>query len=675
MKVKIWGARGSTPVNGLEFARYSGETACIEVRADSGECILLDAGTGLRAFAAANRLRLEEEASPVICLSHLHLDHVQGLPFYAPIYNREVQIFGPQFPGKGSFAENLGRLFDGVLFPIHLSELKNLVLTGVYPNSCFRIGQMEIEVAPTNHPGGNLAWKIRADGQTLVYTGDHEIPMDDSDPDKTEINSRLIDFLDGCDLAIVDSHFSENDHLRHKGWGHSNFYQWCHALADRKVGRLIFTHFSPEYGDREIESLLTKSREIAPHMEMAAASPGMEADLKKIEVSDLNTRDSLYDFLLRISHLSDIHSVLDSLLKEARRLCHAEAGTIYLRDKDELVFMAAHNDSLFSDSAPNKYAYLNSRLPLDASSIAGYVASTGKSLNISDVNDIPQNAEYSFNDSFDRETGYRSRSMLGVPLINGRGNIIGALQLINAMEGERRTEFEKRDVTLVSRLANLSTLPLEKAFLVVNIITRMLHTSALRDPMETSSHVQRVGSVAAELYHHWAKKKHIPPDHILTNESRLRLAAMLHDIGKVGIPGEILKKPGKLTAEERKIMQTHSALGAALFEDVNNELEEMARDIALYHHARWDGSGYTGDEDIPSPAGEKIPVWARIVAIADVYDALVSKRCYKEAWPSEKALAILQRDAGTHFDPELVECFMEIQDIIANIYQKFDERA
>ena len=118
-------------------------------------------------------------------------------------------------------------------------------------------------------------------------------------------------------------------------------------------------------------------------------------------------------------------------------------------------------------------------------------------------------------------------------------------------------------------------------------------------------------------------------------------------------------------------MQKHASLGASLFDKGTEGIDRIARDIALHHHAKWAGGGYTGDESLPSPSGTDIPLWARITAIADVYDALVSRRCYKEPWNSDKALEILQKDAGTHFDPELVNDFVEIRDTVEAIINRY----
>ncbi|MBW3696937.1 two-component system response regulator [Vibrio sp. T187] len=145
-------------------------------------------------------------------------------------------------------------------------------------------------------------------------------------------------------------------------------------------------------------------------------------------------------------------------------------------------------------------------------------------------------------------------------------------------------------------------------------------------------------------------------------------AAPMHDIGKIGIPDSILGKPGKLDADEWAIMQTHVTIGGDIIGDNESELLQMAQEIALYHHEKWDGSGYPH-----KLSGADIPLSARIVAIADVFDALTSERPYKPAWPIEKAINLIQEEAGKHFDPELVPIFIEQLDEMLSIKDSFTD--
>ncbi|MCB1924518.1 MAG: response regulator [Gammaproteobacteria bacterium] len=147
----------------------------------------------------------------------------------------------------------------------------------------------------------------------------------------------------------------------------------------------------------------------------------------------------------------------------------------------------------------------------------------------------------------------------------------------------------------------------------------------------------------------------------------LELAAPMHDTGKIGIPDRILKAPRRLTADEWQIMQTHTEIGHRILSKSRSPLFQLAADIALCHHERWDGSGYPR-----GLAGEQIPQAARIVAIADVFDALTMQRPYKQAWSVEKALATMQAESERHFDPQLLRCFFDIKAEILTIRERWN---
>ena len=180
-----------------------------------------------------------------------------------------------------------------------------------------------------------------------------------------------------------------------------------------------------------------------------------------------------------------------------------------------------------------------------------------------------------------------------------------------------------------------------------------------RDP-ETGHHLERISMYATRLAtacrRHPRYREHVSPSFV----QNIGISSALHDIGKVGIEDAILLKPGRLTEEEYARMQVHPQIGGECIEQIQARLGEsgflkMARDIALYHHEWWDGSGYPH-----GLRGEQIPLSARIVAIADVYDALSSKRIYKDAYPHTICVDKIARAAGTQFDPMLVEVFLGI---------------
>jgi response regulator RpfG family c-di-GMP phosphodiesterase len=211
----------------------------------------------------------------------------------------------------------------------------------------------------------------------------------------------------------------------------------------------------------------------------------------------------------------------------------------------------------------------------------------------------------------------------------------------------------------------------------------------MRDPKETTAHVNRVGGYAVEIYETWAHRHHVMQKEIDKNRDVLRMAAMLHDVGKVAISDLILMKPGKFDENEFEIMKQHTILGTRLFLDPQSDFDAAAAQVALNHHERWDGQGYPGHVDVatgdPLPGfegrngsargkcGEEIPLFGRIVAIADVYDALSCQRVYKRAWNESEVLANLKTGAGRHFDPELVEIFFACLDVLRSIQKRYQD--
>jgi len=388
-----------------------------------------------------------------------------------------------------------------------------------------------------------------------------------------------------------------------------------------------------------------------------------------------------------VNQLKDVDTILDKILYESRRFANVDAGSIFLVEKDSLVFSYVQNDTLFKQETANAALYQNFGIPISEQSIVGYVAKTRQSLAIDDAYKLDPTLPFAFNKSFDEKSGYRTGSMLTIPLIAQESRLVGVMQLINSKNDMGKVvPFSDLARTYIPLFCNNAAVAIERGIMNRELILRMMQMAELRDPTETGAHVQRVGAYCAEIYGTWAaRRKHSAKD-IKRARDNLRLAAMLHDVGKVGISDNILKKPAKLTDEEFDTMKWHTVFGARLFKNETSELDRMSMEIALCHHEKWEGRGYPGlpnsevwNEDavlggVPRN-GEDIPLAARICAVADVYDALASPRSYKEPFPDEKCLGILESDAGTHFDPEIVEVFFEIFDVIKAIRDKFTETA
>ncbi len=378
---------------------------------------------------------------------------------------------------------------------------------------------------------------------------------------------------------------------------------------------------------------------------------------------------------VELNQVCDLDILMERVLSDARRFVNADAGSIYIRDGQQLHFSYSQNDTLQRRMPEGeKLLYSTFSIPVDTTSIAGYVAVTGRPLNIVDVYDLDPTEPYGFSKIFDQSTGYRTRSLFTVPLTTARGDNLGILQIINALdETGKAVAFPKQDEQMLIHFASIAAIALDRAQMTRTLLLRMIRMSELRDPAETADHVNRVGAYSVELYEQWAKRRGLETKEIERARDSLRMAAMLHDVGKVAISDLILKKPGRFNHDEYEIMKAHTILGARLFLDCRSDFDEAAREVALNHHERWDGKGYPGFVDIrtcePLPErmlpdgtaqgkkGEEIPLFGRIVALADVYDALSSARIYKEAWKESDVLDAIAREAGAQFDPELVEIF------------------
>lgn len=386
-----------------------------------------------------------------------------------------------------------------------------------------------------------------------------------------------------------------------------------------------------------------------------------------------------------LKELKGLDAILDRILEESRKLAGADAGSIFLVKDGRLHFSYVHNDTLFKAEDINQHIYLNASLPLDETSIAGYAASRGKILAFDDAYRIDPTYPYRLNTSFDEKTGYRTMSMLTLPVMNSQRQVAAVMQIINATdESGRPVPFSTEAKTYISLMANHAASAIETGIMTNELVLRMIRMAEMRDPAETGAHVQRVGAYCAEIFHKLAQRRGMPADELKRRKDLLRIASMLHDVGKVGVPDGILKKPGRLDEQEFATIKMHTLYGARLFAQSHSELDSLARDIALHHHQRYDGKGYPGKvDDLESDAtsseatfgGKDIPLGARITALADVFDALVSPRVYKEPWSLEKALNLIREESGRQFDPEAADAFLSIQDVIQAIRTRFTENA
>ncbi len=373
--------------------------------------------------------------------------------------------------------------------------------------------------------------------------------------------------------------------------------------------------------------------------------------LPALSVSDSARLLRLYDVVRSLNSIIFLDQLLVRIVASAAEMMEATGGAVLLIDEDgqNLTFEAA------SGGASGHLKGL--KIPINKHSIAGLVALLGEPYIENDTSNSPF-----FSGEVDKQTQYITRKVVAVPLCV-QERIIGVVEVINKLSGD---DFAKEDIKLLEAMSDAAAVAIEnvrlyeaereKTRLLEQAYNRLQRTHGatmkalagvldMRDDA-THGHSNRVVAYTLRL----AEAIGIEDPALLKS---IEQGALLHDVGKIGVPDAILRKPGKLTDEEWIVMKKHPELGYRLLRDI-----EFLHDIlptVRYHHEHWDGSGYPC-----GLRGEEIPLEARIFAVADAFDAITSKRPYSRARTYDEAAAILRKESSTTFDPQIVEAFLSV---------------
>ncbi len=361
--------------------------------------------------------------------------------------------------------------------------------------------------------------------------------------------------------------------------------------------------------------------------------------VKELEVKSVNLK-TLLDATAELNSDLELKVVLDKALNIMCYVVKAEAGTLWLLDEE--------NDVISAEVAngPTADKILNIKLK-SGEGIVGRVIAANKSEFVKDVTKDPNWAK-----RVDQESGFLTRSMITIPL-RTKTEVIGAMQLVNK-QGDLL--FTEEDLKLAEALASNAALAIQNSRMYDNIqrfSISVIRSLALaldaRDPY-TAGHSGRVSR-----YSLWIAEK-LGLDDVQRRE--LERAALMHDIGKIGVPDQILRKPGRLSDDEYEIMKMHPVNAAKILSQMEpRRLMIIAREVARYHHEKVDGTGYPDGLQ-----GEKIPLYSRIVAIADAFDAMTTERPYNNGKSYRGAVEELIRCKGTQFDAQLVDAFAQVME-------------
>ncbi len=351
-----------------------------------------------------------------------------------------------------------------------------------------------------------------------------------------------------------------------------------------------------------------------------------------------------------VSKETNLTKLLELIADQVKTILNCDRCSVFIMDRQ--------TNELWSKVALGMQ-HTEIRVPF-GKGIVGHVASSGQTVNIKDAYQDER-----FTHDIDRLTGYRTRSILAVPLKNVGGSIIGVFEAMN----KAGLPFDGDDEGILQLISSLAASAIENAQLYESLsksqletIYRLAVTAEYRDQQDTAIHLRHISEYSALI----AQGLGMPEREI----ENIRYASPLHDIGKVGIADAILLKPGKLTAEEFEEMKKHTIYGSKILCNAESHLLQVACKVAGSHHEKFDGSGY------PSRLkGDQIPLYARIVSVADVFDALCMPRVYKPKWDPEKAREYILEESGKSFDPVVVEAFGKVYGEILKMHALGDGKS
>ncbi len=377
-----------------------------------------------------------------------------------------------------------------------------------------------------------------------------------------------------------------------------------------------------------------------------------EGTVKRPEPSNTGVKpeEQLRKLLESVGHIAEERSVprLIELIRDmAKAVLIADRCSVWVLDWEYDEFYTVASEGVDKVRIPSQ------------SGLLGLALAQGKPILIADAA-----TDARFDPASDKRTGYRTRSVMVMPFQDKDGEPLGCFQVTNKLSAGG--VFNEADLELLGLVASYAGKALEAAMLDYEaehtqreLILKLGEVCESRSK-DTGQHVRRV----AEYSYVLAKQIGMP----LADAELLKTVSPMHDVGKVSIPDSILNKPGKLSDEDFALMKLHTDVGHDIFKNSKGRVMSSAAVVAWQHHEKWNGQGYPR-----GIAGEQIHIFARITAVADVFDALASERVYKRAWDIDKVVKLFEEERGKHFDPKLVDALMACLPEILEIREQLND--
>jgi phosphoribosyl 1,2-cyclic phosphodiesterase len=285
VKVRFFGTRGSCPCSSDDYRRYGGNTSCVLVEVDGEPPLILDLGTGLRALGEALEPELRASGTPLqatALLSHLHYDHILGLPFFSPLRvpGAGLDVFGPT-QDEGSLQDVLSRAVRPPFFPITMDDFRgDLRFHELDGTDDLAFGGIKVKVRTVHHRGHTLGFRVEADGRAVAYLSDHQAPLD-----QRTVGEGALELCDSADLVIHDAQYSEEEFAGKPDWGHSTETFAVRVASEAGAKALALFHHDPAHADGDVDRLLDRARQLGAQVglrDVIAAAEGSTVDLPRL---------------------------------------------------------------------------------------------------------------------------------------------------------------------------------------------------------------------------------------------------------------------------------------------------------------------------------------------------------------------------------------------------------
>lgn len=543
MKIKFYGTRGSAPIEGADYRVYGGATTCILLTFGQTK-IMVDAGSGITSAVRD----LDANADLNLFITHPHLDHLSGIVSLLCLMDGgKLRIFGKSRDGM-DIKDQIMRIMSPPIWPLSADQIGNVSFNDI-PDNSFSIGEVTVTTMESSHPGGSTLYKFesKSEGKSVVIAFDFN--------HHNGYDQKLAAFAKGSDFMIYDGNMSDTEYALHSDWGHSTPSEG--AKIAREAGcRLVLTHHGMLKTDDELDQAVAEAQAIAPDTLIASDGMIIEDGKSGFKITSLAERERdilgcLLDVGIMLSSEKDDDILLEKLTRAAMYITGSDGGTLYTLEDNLLHFkiMITKSKNFFKGGKGGPIDL--PPVPLKAENVCAASVLERKLINIPDAYD---NNHYDFSGPrrYDAINGYKTTSILVVPMVNDKDDVIGVMQLINATDLDGNViPFPYEDEKILSTIASQAAISLtnmnysKQVTELLNGFVKVMSTGIDARTPYNANHTKNMVKYGEKFFEY---EKSISGKWDIDDDMKkeLLMSVWLHDIGKLITPLEIMDKNSRL---------------------------------------------------------------------------------------------------------------------------------